>query len=181
MSLGRVFLASVLIAMLSVIGMALASREPARNPPESKPIAQRLSPTVHVRDQVALADLAKLRAAGYRTVIGLRPDGEVREQPSSDAVRQAAERQGLTFVYIPTPRSAIPDETVDKLSKALATAEGPVLLYCRSGSRAARVWALAEAARPGGPDKAVIAQAVSDAGQKIDDLLPRIESRIAAR
>jgi hypothetical protein len=63
MSLGRVFLASVLIAMLGVIGVAFASREPARHAPESKSIAQPLSSTVHVRDQVALTDLAKLRAA----------------------------------------------------------------------------------------------------------------------
>jgi uncharacterized protein (TIGR01244 family) len=114
-------------------------------------------------------------------VIGLRPDGEARGQPSSAAVHKEAERHGLTFVYIPTPRSAIPDEIVESLSKALAAADGPVLLYCRSGSRAARVWALAEASRPGGPDKAFIARAVSDAGQKIDDLVPRIEARIAAR
>ena len=75
----------------------------------------------------------------------------------------------------------VPDHVVRDLAQALGVAERPVLLYCRSGKRAARVWALAEASRKGGPLKADIVGAVLAAGQPVDDLLPQIEARIAAR
>jgi uncharacterized protein (TIGR01244 family) len=87
----------------------------------------------------------------------------------------------MLFAYIPTAHGDIPDATPEALARALESAEKPVLLYCRSGSRAARVWALAEAARADGPNAATIAAAVRGAGQKVDDILPRIEQRVAQR
>ena len=87
----------------------------------------------------------------------------------------------MTFAYVPTPHGAIPDVIVDGLARALADVPQPVVLYCRSGNRAARVWALAEASRPSGADAKGIAGSVRAAGQKVDDLMPQIEARIAAR
>jgi protein tyrosine phosphatase (PTP) superfamily phosphohydrolase (DUF442 family) len=55
------------------------------------------------------------------------------------------------------------------------------MLYCRVGSRASRVWALAEAGRPRGASAADIAASVNNAGHRVDDLLPAIEARIAMR
>ncbi|MGE0699414.1 MAG: TIGR01244 family sulfur transferase [Hyphomicrobiaceae bacterium] len=181
MTLFRAFLLSTAVAMTGVVGLALASREPTRAPVERPSVSHPLTPSIHVRDQLKLPEIGRIKSAGYRTIIDLRPDGEAPDQPGSEAVRKAAEAEGLRFAYVPTPRGNIPDATVDQLAGALAAAEGPVLLYCRSGSRAARVWALAEASRVDGPDKALIADAVRKAGQEIDDLTPRIEARIAAR
>ena len=70
---------------------------------------------------------------------------------------------------------------VDRFGQVLGTSQKPVLLYCRSGSRAARTWALAEAARPGGLDEQAILQAVEQAGLDASDLQADIARRIAAR
>ncbi|MDX2155283.1 MAG: TIGR01244 family sulfur transferase [Hyphomicrobiaceae bacterium] len=182
MSLSRTFLLSVLIGVIGVVGLAFASRDPVRMAGQrAAPVAHSLSRHVDVRDQITIAEIGRLKADGYRAIISLRPDGEAADQPPSEAVRRAAEAEGLSFAYIPTPRSTIPDATVDELSRVLATADGPVLLYCRSGSRAARAWALAEASRQGGSSMPAIIEAVRGAGQRVDDLLPRIEARLAAR
>ncbi len=188
MSLPRTLLWSVVAGMAVVlvpIGISYVPKpnRPARMPPQQAPAtaSRALGPGVAVRDQVQLDGVARLRAEGFHTLIDLRPDGEAADQPSSGAVAEAARRSGLAFSYVPTPHGDIPDATVAALAQTLATAERPVMLYCRSGKRAARVWALAEASRTGGFDAGAIAAAVRAAGQPIDDLLPRIEARIAAR
>lgn len=117
----------------------------------------------------------------YAKIIDLRPDGEVDGQPSSSEMAQAARRQAVAFGYVPVPHGEIPEEAVLKLRQALADQKGQVLLYCRSGKRAARTWALAEAGRPGGLQADEIIAAVRGAGQEADDLRPRIQSAIAAR
>jgi uncharacterized protein (TIGR01244 family) len=94
---------------------------------------------------------------------------------------QAARRQAVDFGYVPVPHGEIPEEAVLKLRQALADQKGQVLLYCRSGKRAARTWALAEAGRVGGLQADEIIAAVRGAGQEADDLRPRIEAAIAAR
>jgi protein tyrosine phosphatase (PTP) superfamily phosphohydrolase (DUF442 family) len=57
----------------------------------------------------------------------------------------------------------------------------PAALYCRTGRRAARLFALAEAARFNGPDADAIAQMVRNAGFAADDLAPEIANRISRR
>lgn len=136
---------------------------------------------VSVRDQVSLPEIAKLKASGFRTVIDLRPDGEATDQPPSSAVAASTAAAGLGFRYVPTPHGDIPDSVVTALSQALAGAEQPVILYCRSGKRAARVWALAEASRDGGMPGEQIMASVRAAGQPVDDLRGRIEARVAGR
>lgn len=182
MSLGKAFLAAVLIGATAVVAAAYFPTLPKPVPPPLTTAAPAtLAQGIHVRDQLRLADVSRLGEQGFRTIIDLRPDGEAADQPTSTAVAEAAAKAGLRFAYVPTPQGAIPDAVVSDLAKALQDTEGPVLLYCRSGNRAARVWALSEASRPGGGDAAAIAQAVKAAGQKVDDLMPRITTRIAAR
>lgn len=179
MTLLRVFL----LAALTGIGTAVAvAKWPLPSTPNPQPaVGRALWDGVHVREQVGLADVDQLGREGYRTLIDLRPDGEVADQPSSSQVGAAAARAGLRFAYVPTPRGDIPGATVEMLLNELAGAERPVMLYCRSGSRAARVWALVEASRADGPDATSIADAVRRAGQHVDDLIPRIAARISAR
>lgn len=166
------------------IASPAAKRPPAASPaPKAAPTkaASALSANVFVRDQIGLADLQTIKDGGFRTLIDLRPDGEAADQPPASAVGAAAAKAGLGFAYVPTPHGDIPDATVDAFRRTLDGAEKPVLLYCRSGNRAARVWALAEAADPKGADAETIAASVRGAGQKIDDLKPRIATRIALR
>lgn len=184
MTLPRAFLLAVAAGFAGVLGLVLFDKMQSRAPvaaPVAPPTVHGLLDQVAVREQIALADIGTIKAGGYRTLIDLRPDGEVAGQPSSALVEAEAKRHGLAFAYHPTPHGDIPDAVAADLAHTLATAAKPVLLYCRSGKRAARVWALAEATRPGGPDAAAIASAVRGAGQPVDDLMTTIEARISSR
>jgi uncharacterized protein (TIGR01244 family) len=93
----------------------------------------------------------------------------------------AATAEGLDFAYIPVPHGQIPDAAVTALQQQLAKKTGPVLLYCRSGSRAARTWSLVEASRHNGLNAAEILAAVKASQLNADDLEPAIRQRIALR
>ncbi len=182
MTLLRTFLMSIIIAMIGVLTYTFATREqPAVISAAADPGGRPLSGGVFVRDQIDIQTVKTLNSVGYRTLINLRPDGEDQNQPPSAAVEGAANANGLAYAYIPTPHGDIPDAVVDQLASALASTSRPAVLYCRSGKRAARVWALAEASRRDGPNAADIVAAVKSAGQTVDDLLPRIEKRISER
>ena len=178
MTLSQVLLVLAVVALLAILAYrrVVASRVAA-----SAANRSHLVSGVDVGGQVLPADVASLRTAGYRTLVNMRPDGEAADQPPSDAVASAAREAGLAYAYVPTPAANLADEVIDDLSRTLATAEGPVFIYCRSGTRVARAWALAEASRPGGLDRDGIIDAVSKAGFNVDDLLPRIDTRLAAR
>jgi uncharacterized protein (TIGR01244 family) len=176
MTLPQVLLVLAVVAVIAILAYrrVVASRMAA-----SAANRRHLVPGVDAGGQVLPTDVAPLKRAGYRTLINMRPDGEAGDQPPSDAIASAAREFGLAYAYVPTPAANITDEIIDDLSQALATAERPVLIYCRSGTRVARAWALAEASRPGGLDRDGIIDAVSKAGFNVDDLLPRIDARLA--
>ena len=50
-------------------------------------------------------------------------------------------------------------DQIDAMADVLGADDGPVLAWCRSGTRSANLWALAEARRGGDPDAIVAAAA----------------------
>lgn len=178
-SLTRTFLVTAAAGALVVLATAAWNRHA-----EARAMAavapRQLSSRVDVTTQIGTAALGPL-SRHYAKVIDLRPDGEAADQASSAEIQKGAREQGLGFSYIPVPHGEIPQQAVDALQEALAKDPGPVLLYCRSGRRAARTWALAEAQRDGGMSVEAILAAVKAAGQDAEDLRPRIISAIAAR
>lgn len=106
---------------------------------------RRLTDTLSVSPQIALSDLPEIAAAGYRSVISNRPDGEEAGQPTAREVRMAAEAAGLDFRHIPVTGGAISDADVAEFAAALAQMPKPVFGFCRSGTRTTTLWALAEA------------------------------------
>lgn len=173
-----IFLSSVLIGFLLVAGMngyGYWQRLP-------KVQVTQLDEEIGLAGQIQSRDLLELHSRGYATVIDLRPDGEAPDQPASSEINTTAGEQQIKFFYIPVPHGdAVPEAAVSALGKALASSPKPVLLYCRSGRRAARAWSLAEASRPGGLDAAGIRAAVKAAGHSVDDLAPLINARIEKR
>ena len=141
----------------------------------------RLTGDIWVSGQIEAADMAVAKAVGFRAVIALRPDGEVLKQPAADDMRRIAGAQGLAFFYVPVPQGELPDAVADELGAALAQAEGPVLLYCRSGRRAVRAWAMAEAARQDGLRAHEILAAAAKAGHPASDLTERLLQRVDGR
>ena len=135
-----------------------------------------------VAGQITPDQVADLKSHGYTTLIALRPDGEGPDQPSAAQMEAAARSNGMAFAYVPVKAGApSPDSAVTSLSKAIADKPGKVLLYCRSGSRAARTWGLVEASRPGGADANTIIDAVKASGQSAEDLRDAITKRVSLR
>lgn len=123
--------------------------------------------------QITPADVAALAAAGYRAVINTRPDAEAPGQPTSAALAAAAQAAGLAYHHIPVKLSAIADRDVERFRAALNDAPGPVLAFCRTGTRAAALWALALAdCRPA----TELLERASAAGFDLSEVRARIEA-----
>lgn len=161
-----------------VASIAVAAQAVAAAPAKVSQLTERYA----VAGQITPEQLAQLKAQGYTSVVALRPDGEAPDQPSAARMQAAAESHGMTFTYIPVKSGApIPDSAVAALGQALEASKGKVLMYCRSGSRAARTWGLVEASRPGGANTDAILAAVKASGQSADDLQTAIAAHVAAR
>lgn len=93
-----------------------------------------------VAPQLAPKDAAALAAQGYRLVINNRPDGEAPDQPPSIEVEQAVRAAGLDYVHIPISGPATAAQ-VEAVRTATVEADGPVLAFCRSGTRCITAWA----------------------------------------
>jgi uncharacterized protein (TIGR01244 family) len=106
---------------------------------------RKITPGYAVSPQIALSDLAAIKAAGFTTVIDNRPDGEIPGDLQTDHMRAAAEAMGLTFVANPVIGGAMTMENVTAQGAAIAAATGPVFAYCASGNRSSVVWALSQA------------------------------------
>lgn len=104
-----------------------------------------VTPDFAVAAQLGTADIARAAAEGYRTIISNRPDGEAPGQPSASEIKAAAEAAGLTFKHIPFSGLPPAPAVVMDTAQALDEANGPVLAYCRSGTRSITAWALAQA------------------------------------
>lgn len=95
-----------------------------------------------VAPQIEPEDMAEIAAAGFKTIIANRPDGEGGlDQPRMGAVRAKAEELGLTFIALPFSGAPTP-EIVERTGQILSQAETPVLAYCRTGTRSITAWAL---------------------------------------
>lgn len=106
-----------------------------------------LTPAYAVSPQIAIADLAQIKAAGYTTVIDNRPDGEIPPDIHSHNMRLAAEALGLLFHFNPVIGGALSPENVSVQSQIMANSAGPVFAYCASGNRSSIVWALTQAGK----------------------------------
>jgi len=103
---------------------------------------QQLDDGVFVAAQISAADLAIVAKNGIRTVVNNRPDGEVAGQPASDDLANAAANLGLEYVYFPVLTNGITPDNVQGFAAMRDDLEGPVLLFCRSGARSAKLWQL---------------------------------------
>ncbi len=100
-----------------------------------------------VSTQLTAADLGAVQASGHRSVICNRPDGEASHQPAHEEIERACRERQLEFRYIPIRGGTIGEDDVRAFDQALRELPGPILAYCRTGTRSTRIWALAEAKR----------------------------------
>lgn len=104
-----------------------------------------LDPQVLVADAPMQGkDMADAAARGVTLAVNNRPDDEEPGQCSSADLEAAARAAGLDYVHIPVGTEFSSDK-VAALTEALMGAEGRVLIFCRTGTRATYLWALAQA------------------------------------
>lgn len=132
-----------------------------------------ITPEYAVTGQITPEDVKAIAEAGYKVLIDNRPDAEIVDGNTSDAIALAAREAGLTFVYNPVTSGALTMDNVSLQRKVIEEAEGPVFAYCRSGNRSAILWSLAEA---GKRPTAEIVEKVAAAGYDVSHLAPQIEA-----
>ena len=122
-----------------------------------------------VAPQIGVDDIAAAADQGFALVINNRPDGEVPDQPASAEMEAAAKAAGLAYVHIPVRGGPTPDQ-VDAVAEAVAGADGPVLAFCRSGTRSIITWSLGQAASGTRPRDELV-RLGADAGYDLSGVL----------
>lgn len=103
-----------------------------------------------VSPQISPDDVRDIAAEGFQTIICNRPDGEGgQEQPDFAEVARVAEKAGITTFYVPVVGGRLTQDDVDAMAAALENAEGPVLAYCRSGTRSTTIYGIVQQQKRG--------------------------------
>ena len=139
---------------------------------------RKLNENIFVSPQLTVADVAAAAASGTAMIINNRPDGEDPGAPQAAEIAAAAAAAGLNYVEIPIGHSGFSEPQVDAMISAMDQAEGPILAYCRSGTRSTFLWALASAKQGDDPD--IIARTAMQAGYDISPIRSMIDM-LAAR
>ena len=118
-----------------------------------------------------LSEAAK--QAGVTLIVNNRPDGEAADQPSGADIEAAARACGLEYKAIPVSGAGFGFPQIKEMRRALDSAQGKVLAFCRSGTRSTMLWAMAEA--KAGRDIDAIANEASAAGYDTSPIRPTME------
>ena len=140
---------------------------------------RKLTDKVFASQQIGLAEVAEAKAQGIALIVNNRPEGESDDQVAGDAIAAAARAAGLDYVAIPVTHAGFSESQVQAMAGALTGAKGPVLAYCRSGTRSTLLWALAEASRGANPDE--IAAKAAGAGFDITPVRPLVDMLAAGK
>ncbi|RBO81998.1 TIGR01244 family sulfur transferase [Marinomonas aquiplantarum] len=102
-----------------------------------------LDSTYFVSPQITVADLPELKAQGFNLIINNRPDGEAEDQPSAQALKEAAEAMGFEYAWNPIELPKLAQSHVDLQGDILPTSK-KTLAFCRTGTRSSVLWVLLE-------------------------------------
>jgi len=122
-----------------------------------------------VAPQIAPDDLTEAAGLGFKLVINNRPDGEAPGQPTSAEIQAAAQATGLDYLYIPVVGRPTAEQA-DAVRRATEDAQGPVLAFCRSGTRSITAWSLGQA-QSGGRSREELRKLAADAGYDLSAVL----------
>ena len=125
--------------------------------------------TFAVAPQLGPADMSAAAARGFKLVINNRPDGEAPGQPTSAEMEAAARAAGMDYVQIPFAGRPS-DAQADAVREAAEGAEGPVLAFCRSGTRSITAWSIGQA-RAGKRPRHELLELATKAGYDLSGVL----------
>lgn len=117
---------------------------PFKTNPESKKKMnyRKIDADFAVAGQLQPDQIDELVAAGFKTIVCARPDGEEPGQPTFAIIERAAKAKGLKAVYIPIS-GGVGEGALIRMEDALKTMPKPMYGYCRSGGRAGSLYGAA--------------------------------------
>jgi uncharacterized protein (TIGR01244 family) len=134
---------------------------------------RKISDQVYASPQVAVADVAAAAGMGVKLIVNNRPEQESDDQTPGAEIEAAARAAGMDYVAIPVTHAGFSEPQVMAMANALSGAKGPVLAYCRSGTRSTLLWALAEASHGGDPD--ALTNMAAKAGYDVSPIRPLMD------
>lgn len=132
----------------------------------------KINDKISVAPQLMPEDIEAAKDAGFVTIICNRPDYEGPGQPEASSIATAAGKNELKFVYLPLAPGQLTKKLIDDFGAALDKAEGPVLAYCKSGTRSATLWALSQACNE---EPSALLAAAQNAGYDLNNIKPMLE------
>lgn len=133
-----------------------------------------LASGLSVSEQIFPHHLVELKAAGLRSIVCNRPDGESSDQPLFAEIKRAADAVGIEAHYLPAESGKVTDEQGIAFGKLLETLPKPILAYCRSGMRSTTMWALSQASQQPLPH---IVESARKAGFDMKGVIRRIANQ----
>lgn len=134
---------------------------------------RRLSDRMLASPQITIDDIAAAQAEGVALIVNNRPEGEAGDQTPGAEIEAAARAAGLNYRAIPIGHSGFSRAQIEAMAEALERADGPVLGYCRSGTRSTLLWALAQASR--GKDPETLSAAAERVGYDLTPVRPAMD------
>jgi uncharacterized protein (TIGR01244 family) len=96
---------------------------------------------VYVAPQLSPQAMAGVAQAGIKSVVNNRPDFEYgADQPTNTDIEAAALAAGLQYRHLPVDPGHHTAEEAAAFAQLLAELPRPLLAFCRSGSRSARLY-----------------------------------------
>ena len=108
---------------------------------------RKISARLFVSPQISADDVAEVSAQGIKAIICNRPDGEGADQPTFTEIDRAAKKAGIETRYVPVVAGKVDDDDVAAFEVAMNDLPGPILAYCRTGTRSATLWSFQEAGK----------------------------------
>ena len=134
---------------------------------------RQLSDSFWASPQITTEDVAEAAERGFTLIVNNRPEGESEDQTPGDAIASAAKAVGLDYVSIPITHAGFSEAQVAQLAEALDASDGPVLGYCRSGTRSTLLWSLVQTSLGAEPEE--ISAAAAQAGYDVSPVRPAMD------
>lgn len=107
--------------------------------------AQAIAADVCVAPQLNADAMAEAARLGFKSVVNNRPDFEGGpDQPTSADIAAAAQAAGMEYRFLPVAGGYQSPEEAAQMARLLQELPRPMLMFCRSGARSARLYALAQ-------------------------------------
>jgi uncharacterized protein (TIGR01244 family) len=102
---------------------------------------QPIAEDVYAAPQLTPEAMASAAEAGFKAVINNRPDMEGGpDQPTSAAIEAAAKAAGLAYAHLPVQGGYQSPEEIAQCAALLKSLPRPLLMFCRSGARSAKLY-----------------------------------------